>query len=655
MKSFRVSLLWAVAMLAAFIWMGCPTQMQIALPVNPLGEKVPERWKDEPVFVLSDSSIFRYEPHGTVAKGANLEVERVTWYWIRKRTPEVLANLPLYDFETVESIPEVRVKAIFADGSTWEKTSLFTRTNVPEEGLAASNRFVRFVAIPRYAANTLVRLQVKRRYIRPEFVAGETWRGPFPIVSRHVIIQDREGANLKVGMTNSEGLLLQETSTHLPTGEVMRTWSCDSLARLDLRSPLTDPLSWYAAVRISCPLKSRGKPMSQGKPPTAAGMEKPVGPSLPTWADLGDHYLALAEASMQPSPALKAFAQSLGQAPDDTLIARAFAALGKRLRYHADEEKLHAFIPRSAETIFARGYGDCKEMSLLLHLVLQERGIESRLALTAAPPMGQASPDFPTLGGFNHMVLAVPGLGGKIWRFLDPTLGEWPAYRSTLNLAGRRALLLAPSGQSQFVIIPAPEGPAQEIMTKNSVREKAGGQWTLEGFIELRGLASQYPAIKMRGLGREEKSSFLKFFLKESFGLLALSQEIVVNEPDCLRIQYTADFTSQYLQLDKGGFSLELPTLFGGRTGYTTVDWEGPREFKSILQNDSWILPNGFNELEGQGMNHSLAKATFTRGKGEIKRQYEGFSAKIPRGDSVISKFQKEYERLHRVSVWRKN
>lgn len=633
---------------ASMVLTGCPAHMQKASskPPKVFAPQVPERWEEKPVVILSDSSVYRLQTQGSA--GPVLEAERITWYWIRKRTPEVLAQLPIFDFETIETPPVVKAHAIFEDGTTWENFSSFQRINVPEEGTVASNRFIQLVSMPRYAAGTRLRLHVKRKYIRPEFVAGEVLRGPFPIVSRHVVVESREGDPVQVGLVNGEGLPVSESQVMLASGRVARVWSSDSLANIDNRNSMNDPHAWYAAVRMAWPLKGPGEKARA----ESADKGKHAGLILPTWAALGDHYLALVEASMRPSPAIKDFAQSLGQGSDDSLVTRAFAALGKRLRYHADAEKLHAFVPRSAESIFAKGYGDCKEMSLLLHLVLKERGIASRLALTAIPPAGQVSPDYPTLGSFNHVVLAVPGKGGKGWRFVDPTLGQWPAYRSTLILAGRRALLLAP-GQSQLVTMPEPDGPMQEITTRNAVREE-GGRWLIEGSIELRGLAAQYITPNLQGLRREEKANFLSRFLEESFGLRALSQEALVNEPDYLRIQYTADFTSQYLQLDKGGLSLEAPTLFGGRSGYTTLDLEGPREFKPMVQNDFWTLPKGFTEFEGQSISNSVAKAAFSYNKGEITRRYQGVQAVLQRGDAAVNQFQRDRESLHKASVWRK-
>jgi hypothetical protein len=198
-----------------------------------------------------------------------------------------------------------------------------------------------------------------------------------------------------------------------------------------------------------------------------------------------------------------------------------------------------------------------------------------------------------------------------------------------------------------------PNGPLQEIVTQNAVRDQGGGRWLLEGSIELRGLAAHQVTPRLQGLTPEEKTRFLSAFLEETFGLNSLSQEAVTAEPDRVTLKYRADFTAQYLKLDKGGFSLEAPTLFGGRSGYTTLDLEGPREFTGLVQNDHWSLPKGFTELEGPGVSNAFAKGGFTQAKSEVMRRYEGLRGQALRGDPALQQFQRDRDRLHKARVWR--
>ena len=121
--------------------------------------------------------------------------------------------------------------------------------------------------------------------------------------------------------------------------------------------------------------------------------------------------------------------------PDDfsarlDTIAKAFPAPGDRLteatryvqdniRYVGEELGEGSYVPRRPKTVLARGYGDCKDKSLLLTVALRRLGIDAVPALVATKA-GERLPDrLPSPLEFDHVVVRALIDGKVIW--IDPT------------------------------------------------------------------------------------------------------------------------------------------------------------------------------------------------------------------------------------------
>lgn len=102
--------------------------------------------------------------------------------------------------------------------------------------------------------------------------------------------------------------------------------------------------------------------------------------------------------------------------------ARAYAALRlvqDELRYVSLSVGAGGYFARPPEEVIAAGFGDCKDKSLLLRVILSRLGIESAVALTDLDA-GYGLPDeLPTPYVFDHMILRSILDGKTVW--MDPT------------------------------------------------------------------------------------------------------------------------------------------------------------------------------------------------------------------------------------------
>lgn len=89
------------------------------------------------------------------------------------------------------------------------------------------------------------------------------------------------------------------------------------------------------------------------------------------------------------------------------------------VRYVGIEIGRGAFVPRDPETVFALGYGDCKDKAYLMATALQWLGIDAAPALVNSSTGAFLGTRLPTPYAFDHAIVRVR-LGNAVY-WLDPT------------------------------------------------------------------------------------------------------------------------------------------------------------------------------------------------------------------------------------------
>ncbi|MEO7779462.1 MAG: hypothetical protein ABIY63_18200 [Fibrobacteria bacterium] len=610
-----------------------------ALPPKPdrLGEfrgridSLPEAWKEEPVVILSDTIRLTVKP----AEGGNHVLRRQsTWYYINVRNPNVMEQLAFSDYENIEGPVSVAAFAYYPDGGTWQKPAgMAPRRRAQEEDNSSSNRFVTSISFPRYLKGMLIRLDVERDYNRPEFLKTELLRNEFPCLAKTLLLATPPGADLRIGLSNPEGIPVDSGRAQYPEGSLLRI-SARGLAKLDDRTMPRDPETWFAALHFSLP---------------------PRGTRSYTWKELGDDYLASIKESMAMTPELESLAASVKDKDPDTLAARFLSILRTRIRYHADEDKLHAFVPRPAGQVLSIGYGDCKEMATLMALLLRKKGAHAGMALVSPPGIFQVLEAYPSLGGFNHMVLWLETPGRPV-RFFDPTVKYGDPDDSYFPIIDRTTLLLE-EGKSRLTQVSAGKGFRNQVVTQSAiVKDISGKDWRLEGSIRLEGLCAFNLFPMLASAKGDENVPFLKEYLKEVFGLMATRCRAVSN-PDrsSIAIDYGASFTSNYLDLDKGGLLVNQPSIYGGEARFTTLDFEGPRHFVQLDQADAWQVPAGFGDFKADALDHDLGKGKWKWEGNTVKRTYANRSAEVAAAErDRAAEFVRRKGHFARATLWHK-
>jgi transglutaminase-like putative cysteine protease len=575
----------AAALAALALLAGCaplrplpgPPPDLAALPLGPA-----------PVRLLADSTWWTVAPRG----GTNrLEERTVSWLRVERRAPPDAEDLDVYEDESVESAPRIRVDAFYPGGGSWTADpARVARARAHCGGFFACNQLRHSVRVPGYREGVLIRLEVRRTVRLAGFRGAEPMAGARACARRFAAFRQPAGYALSATLASPEGIPWRLDSSVDARGREWR-WSAADVPAFP------DPSADVPVLRFAVP---------------------PRGSAAPGWQATGDAYLDLLAPAWVAGPAVRAAARSLPGPDPASLADAAFRLVQSRVRYLADEERMHAYVPRPPERVLGQGYGDCKEMANLMRALLAARGVEARLALVSAADGPGPDPAYPSLAGFDHMILAVDaGDGARRW--YDPTVAGAGPSASRLGLLGRPALVLSPGASAPDTIRPAP-GYRNRVVTVSSLSPGSGGRWELKGTIGLKGACAFAFNQGLRAHpGPAEARAAVRDFLAASFGIRASAWEWETPAGDSAAIAYAMPADGLRLSLGAGGLKLDAPALMGLGTG---LRGEAARNLAGFEQEDSWSLPPAYREPETRAFARDGAIGSWTFGPGEAKRAF---------------------------------
>ncbi len=108
-------------------------------------------------------------------------------------------------------------------------------------------------------------------------------------------------------------------------------------------------------------------------------------------------------------------------------------------KYIAFEEGLGGFIPRDAELVCNRRFGDCKDKSSLIYALLKAAGIKSYFTWIGTREIPYTFAECPTPVVDNHMIISYNDNG--VWNFLDGTANGIMYGIPTAFIQGKEALI----------------------------------------------------------------------------------------------------------------------------------------------------------------------------------------------------------------------
>lgn len=150
-----------------------------------------------------------------------------------------------------------------------------------------------------------------------------------------------------------------------------------------------------------------------------------------TWTQVGQWYEGLTGSIPPDSGAVRDAVRRVTDGREDRRgrLASLLGFVRGKLRYVAAESGIDGHRPTAPREVLERGWGDCKDKSLLLVALLREAGIDAWPALIRLGSGDRIDAEFPSPFQFNHVIVAIaaegvaapddPVAGGLL--FVDPT------------------------------------------------------------------------------------------------------------------------------------------------------------------------------------------------------------------------------------------
>lgn len=183
----------------------------------------------------------------------------------------------------------------------------------------------------------------------------------------------------------------------------------------------------------------------------------------------------------------------------------------QNIKYIAFEYALGGFIPREANAVFQKKYGDCKDNSSILHQMLEIAGIKGNLTWIGTRDLPYTYEEVPTPLVDNHMILTYKN--GEQTYYLDATGRHLPIDLPSSFIQGKEALIARDNGN--FIIEEVPVVSAERNIVNDITTLKLDG-------LNLRGTAraeiSGYQKVDFKNYLEEFKSpEKVKDFYKVQF------------------------------------------------------------------------------------------------------------------------------------------
>jgi hypothetical protein len=450
--------------------------------------------------------------------------------------------------------------SIPARGEEYELKEKDAIETTPFEGILYQDTRMKYLSIPAAEPGSVVGFEFEQR--RRPYVLQDTWRFQegIPVRLSRFTLQLPSGWEYKALWRNHPE---QEPRS---AGANQWTWEVRDLPAIEDEPSMP---AWQAlAGRMNLKFFSRD-PALQGK-------------SLASWSDVGRWYSQLTSARRQASPDIQKKVQALTAGLPNTLSKiRALAAFAQRdVRYVAIEIGIGGFQPHAAAEVFTNRYGDCKDKATLLSAMLHEIGVESYYTVVHSK-RGAVAPEFPSMLGFNHVILALrfqpepgaanlyafyehPRLGRLL--FFDPTDSTTPLGYLPSSLQNSYGLLVNES-DGEMARLPLLPPEANRLQREATFKLLPNGTLSGEVRESYSGSFASDRRSSMLGMTLQERAKLVESFLGSFLPNFVLHKAQVVNLEEYdhnFGLTYSFD-TSSYAKA-AGNLLLVRPRVLGQKS-----------------------------------------------------------------------------------------
>jgi len=199
--------------------------------------------------------------------------------------------------------------------------------------------------------------------------------------------------------------------------------------------------------------------------------------------DLFHLYLGhLKDINKEASPALRSIVDSLCKnvSTQEGKARAIYAWVQQNVKYIAFEQGMEGFVPRDANLVCTRRFGDCKDMSSILTLMLRTAGVPAWYTWIGTRMLPYTYTETPLPLVDNHMICTIR-LGDR-YVFLDGTDPNCIFGMPTSGIQDKQALVIFEDSTYKILTVPTPAKETNRLIDTTTIELTRNG---LKGHISI--------------------------------------------------------------------------------------------------------------------------------------------------------------------------
>jgi|688.fasta_scaffold02071_14 transglutaminase-like putative cysteine protease len=244
----------------------------------------------------------------------------------------------------------------------------------------------------------------------------------------------------------------------------------------------------------------------------------------------------------KPSDRIQALADSIvkGCTNDREKVIRIYDWVKQNIRYVAFENGMEGIIPREADLVCARRYGDCKDMSSLQFALLRAVKVPAYLTWLGTRRIPYTYSEVPLKNTDNHMIASV-NLDGK-WYFLDATDPNGFYDLPSDHIQGKQVMIYKNDTEYELVMVPVVKAEKNMFQEVNKIRlDKTKATITTE--TKYTGLLANNISNQLLYVSENDRQEFGKGIIKSISNNAALEKFVVEKATPNREVNYRVDFS----------------------------------------------------------------------------------------------------------------
>lgn len=240
-----------------------------------------------------------------------------------------------------------------------------------------------------------------------------------------------------------------------------------------------------------------------------------------------------------------------GKTTEEEKIKSIFYWVKDNIKYVAFENGYEGFIPREADLVFERKFGDCKDMSNIIASMAEYANIKNvSLCWIGTREIPYSYSELATPAVDNHMIAAYKK--GEEYIFLDATDRETRYGLPTSFIQGKEALI---NNGKDFKIVKVPVVTAAENQVNDRVKLQIKNNKLIgNGKIEFNGFNRSMTLMQIGDASGKTRFEMIKSLVlkgNNKFNLNSYTEENIGNRDLPYNVNYDFELDNYIIQVDK--------------------------------------------------------------------------------------------------------